>query len=161
MKALIKGLHTSVGSIGNGGWDGMDKSAWGKVGSEIKKQYRYLHGFAESIEENKDKISIEAIISRSHMYGEASGYTAEILGAGKIADYLPWIPKDGTTDCLVNCKCYWELLVVSKTKTVQTVQATWNLSPAEHCATCLGRDKYIAVIHVPIAIRVPKIIGGM
>ena len=110
MKQLIRGVHTGVASIAKLGWENMTPSAWGTVGAEIKKQYRYLQNFAEDILANKDTISLAAIQARAHMYGQAAGHTAALMQAGNLAGgtrrkptgygSLPWIPKDGSTKCL-------------------------------------------------------------
>lgn len=155
MKALIKGLHTSVGSIGSGGWDNMDPAAWGRVGAEIKKQYRYLHGFAEWISENSDNASIDAIKNRARMYGDASGYTAEVLANQELFSKLPFMPGDGSTECLTHCKCEWILTTLDKKKGSKTVLAVWKLGVAEHCQDCIDRSGYTTTITVKPDMIVP------
>lgn len=161
MKKAIRELHTAMAAIGRGDWASMTPSDWGRVGATLKEQYRYLQSFAEFIFDNSDTISLAAIQSRARLYGEASGYSSEVAQAdASIIDALPWIPKDGSTECLVGCHCYWRLDVISSTKTMQTVDASWHLQPAEHCDDCVGRHNYRTTIHVPVGIDVPPIIGG-
>lgn len=169
MKGLIKGLHASTAAIGKGGWDEMTQSDWGRVGAEVKKQYRYLHNFAENIAENRDSISLKAIQARAHMYGDAAGHTAGIMQAGEFSGgttrnptewALPWLPKDGSTECLVNCKCKWISDIVDQTKDWKLVQFTWTLFPAEHCHDCVERSGHAEIFRVPADTYVPPEIGG-
>ena len=161
MKAEIKALHTAAGAMGKRGWDNMTQSDWGKVGAEVKKQYRYLQGFAEDIAANRDTMTLGQLQARANMYAEAAGYTSERMQAdADILDKLPWLPKDGSTQCLVNCKCHWELTVIGETKKNQLVRAVWMLSEAEHCDDCLDRDQYEIIIRVPLGVTVPDVIGG-
>jgi hypothetical protein len=170
MKTMVKELHTSTATIGKGGWENMTQSDWGRAGAEIRAQYRYLHGFAEKVATDSDTMSLKAIQARAHMYGNASKYTAVLMQAGDLSggtkrhptgfDKLPFLPGDGSSECITNCKCQWVLTVVDKTKTVQLIQAVWVLGDAEHCKTCIERDDYTVILKVPIDIDIPDIIGG-
>lgn len=160
MKSLIRGLHTSVTSIKKGGWDQMSWSDWGKMGTPLREQYKYLHGFAKTIETNKDTISLKAIEARAKMYGNAAQATGDIVNTdAEIRSKLPWMPRDGSTECLVNCLCRWQLQVLNKTNKFQMVQATWRVSPAEHCDTCIGRNGHTEVFYVGLDVEVPSVIG--
>jgi len=170
MKVEIKALHSSTAVIGKGGWDEMTQSDWGKVGAAVKSQYRYLHGFAETISDKRDEISLKAIQARSRMYGNAGVNTAAVAQAGEFAGGtkrqpgrfpgLPWMPGDGTTRCLTNCRCHWELLEVSRTKAEKLIQATWIVDQeAENCDDCLKRNNHVEIRNVPLDTEVPSIIG--
>lgn len=160
MKAAIRGLHTSVATIQKGGWDTMTWSDWGKIGNPVKQQYQYLHEFAKSIETKRDTISLASIEARAKMYGNATAATGDIVSVDSdIRSKLPWMPRDGSTICLTNCKCHWELTIISKTKQWQMVQAIWRLTPAEHCETCVGRRGHTESFLVGKAIQVPPTIG--
>ena len=113
MKKMIRELHTSTAAIGKGGWDQMTPADWGRLGPVLKGQYKYLHGFAQYVEENKDTVSLKAIQARARMYGNAGAFSSIVVQAGDvISKKLPWLPKDGSTECLVNCKCFWKLDIV-------------------------------------------------
>ena len=170
MKALIRGVHTGVASIAKLGWENMTPSAWGTVGAEIKKQYRYLQGFAEDILANKDTISLAAIQARAHMYGQAAGHTAALMQAGNLAggtrrkptgyDSLPWIPKDGSTKCLSSCRCFWSIEVLSTDTDSQQILASWILDPeAESCEDCVDRMGFTTTLTVPLDWEIPDVIG--
>ena len=161
MRTLVRELHTGCTAIGKGGWDLMTPKGWGQAGAAIKKQYRWLHGFAEDIEERKDTISLAAIKARAHLYGEAGGYSANLAQAGDIASMLPWIPRDGQSECMNNCKCAWILVEGEPEAGMKTITATWTLSPAEHCDTCLERSGHVETLVVPAGTEVPDFIGGL
>lgn len=57
MKENIKTLHTLSASVGKGGRRQMTKVDWGKVGSEIKKQYKYLDKFATDLKTISPKMA--------------------------------------------------------------------------------------------------------
>lgn len=160
MKQLIRELHTSAAAIGKGGWGSMSQSDWGKLGNVLKKQYKFLHNFAQDIAANRDSISLDAILARAKMYGNAARYSAALIAAGILAAMLPWLPGDGSTECLVNCKCFWQLDVTSSDKDTKTVLAVWHLRPAEHCDDCVNRNGYTETLVVPSGTPVPRIIGG-
>lgn len=170
MKALIRGVHTGTAAITKLGWENMTPSSWGVVGAEIKKQYRYLQGFAEDILANKDTISLAAIQARAHMYGQAAGHTGALLQAGNLAggtrrkptgyDSLPWIPKDGSTKCLSNCLCRWDIEVISTDVDSQTISAVWVVDVgAESCSDCVDRMGYTVTLVVPLDWEIPETVG--
>lgn len=162
MKRLIREFHSSMAAIGKGGWGEMTWADWGRLGPIVKEQYRYLHGFAETLAEKRDTISLAAIKARAHLYGSAGGYSAAITEAGfVIQDLLPWIPRDGSTECLVNCCCRWELDIVGESGDFYTVRCVWRLAPAEHCPDCIDRNGHVEMIRVHKSVTVPKIIGDM
>jgi hypothetical protein len=70
MRQNIKTLHTLSASVGRGGRRQMTKSDWGKVGSEIKKQYAYLDKFETAIK--KRQISPLQAEFRSTLYARAA-----------------------------------------------------------------------------------------
>ena len=162
MKQLIRGVHTSTAAIGKGGWDTMSWSDWGRLGTPLREQYRYLHGFAETISNKRDTISLQAIQARARLYGNASGYSATLMQAGAdIEAQLPWMPKDGSTECLINCRCVWVLEIIDTLDDgSKLVQATWRIRPAEHCQDCIDRNNHVEIITVGKDVEVPGMIGG-
>lgn len=160
MKKEIRELHSSVAAIGKGGWENMTSADWGRLGTPVREQYKFLHGFANDISEQRDTISIDAIKARAHLYGNAAGHSAALMVAGPIANMLPWMPKDGSTECLVNCKCEWRLKVLEKRKDFSVVQAVWTLNPAEHCLDCVDREGHTVILQVPADVPVPSVITG-
>jgi hypothetical protein len=126
----------------------------------MKSQYQYLHRFAEKIASERDTISIDYIKSRAHLYGNAANNTLAMVQAGQVlTDKLPWLPGDGSTECLINCKCRWELEIIGKDGVFNIVQAVWHLGEAEHCDDCVDRDEYVVTLNVYKTIPIPAIIG--
>ncbi len=161
MRALVKEMHTSAAAIGKGGWDQMSFQEWGRLGTPVREQYKWLNKFAQDIADRVDDISLGTIRARARMYGRAAGYVAELMQASKeIISQLPWLPKDGSTECLTNCKCAWLLKIIKKTKVSQTVRAVWRMMEAEHCRDCPERNGHVEVFDVGAKIQVPSIIGG-
>lgn len=161
MKRLVREMHTSAAAIGKGSWEDMTPADWGRLGPVLKNQYRYLHGFAEHVADNRDTISLRAIQARAHLYGNAAGHVGALMEAGDvISRRLPWIPKDGTTQCLVGCKCLWITEIVGEEGDFNIVQFTWRLRPAEHCEDCLERNGHVEVLRLHKSIPIPATIGG-
>lgn len=50
----------------------------------------------------------------------------------------PAMPRDGSTQCRGNCKCFWR---GPKRQDDDTYKLWWTITPAEHCQDCLRRDK--------------------
>jgi hypothetical protein len=162
MRAELRQLHSSAAAIVKGGWDQMTSADWGRLGTPLREQYKYLHGFANTIAEQAETISLKAIQARARMYGRATGNTAALIQAGAVIEgMLPWMPADGSTKCLGSCKCRWELRItkVDKKSGDRTVKAVWRLSPAEHCTDCLERNGHVEMLVVPKDVIVPKYIG--
>ncbi|MCL5460389.1 hypothetical protein M3M33_17255, partial [Loigolactobacillus coryniformis] len=66
------------------------------------------------------------------MYMEASSQSfekAKVSSRG-IPD-LPDYPGSGRTECMTNCKCYWN---IKETETEWLCY--WSLSNVEHCDSC-------------------------
>jgi hypothetical protein len=153
--------------IGKGDPTKMTPSDWGKAGAQLKKQYQWLHGFTQDIFDNKDTVTLAAIKARAHLYGEAGGVVANEAQAGYFAPntrrdppiILPWIPKDGSTECLNRCLCTWIMAEGDVTDGIKDVTATWTLHPAEHCETCVSRDGHVEFVQVPASVDVPPFIG--
>lgn len=161
-RKLTRELHSSVAAIAKGGWGEMTWADWGRLGPTMKEQYRYIHGFVETIAEKRDTISLNAIKARAHMYGAAGGKSGALIQAGQvISEMLPWLPKDGSTECLVNCKCEWNLEIVGKDSDFNLVRAIWKLNPAEHCHDCIDRDGHVEMLRVHESVEVPTVIGGL
>lgn len=163
MKKNIRDVHASVTSIVKGGWDTMTHTDWGRTGTPLREQYKYLHNFANYIFLNKDTISLKAIQARARLYGLASSGTAAIVQAGPMLEsMLPWMPRDGSTKCLMGCKCMWKFKTISKDPKsgLKVVSAIWKLNPAEHCDTCIDRKNHEEILTLPIDYEVPAFIGG-
>lgn len=130
----IKKEYTRQYLLGIGGRDQMTKSDWGKVGSMVQEQYKFLKGFEKDLA-TKD-LTEEQIAARAEMYinsareayetahrknADALGMGEElwVLGAAEhCEDCLAFAgqgwqpagtfptPGAGATICLTNCQCH-------------------------------------------------------
>lgn len=160
MRTQLRLFHTGMAAIGKGGWSGCTSSDWGKVGNVLKEQYGYLHRFAQDVYDRRETITAAAIAWRSRLYGDKGGYTAALIQAGDVTGFLPYLPRDGSTLCLNRCRCFWSLMEGDIEEGIKPVTATWVLTPAEHCATCIERDGHVEAFTVPAEMEVPTRIGG-
>lgn len=169
MKSLIKGGHLSTAVIAKGGWDNMGPRDFGRLGTPTREQYKFLRGFAQTLDERRDDITLNYIKNRARMYGEAIVAVGVQVEAGFwFEDNLPWIPKDMSTTCGIRCHCYWKLIAIEVRKQFAIVEATWTLGEADHCTArdgkdgCVDRAGHIEVLRVPIDVyeTMPSKIGG-
>jgi len=160
-KDQMRQFYASSAAIGKGGWDNMTNQDWGRLGPVMKEQYRYLQGFADHIDNNRDTISLKYIKSRAKLYGEGGAYGAALIQAGvTFTDKLPWIPRDGSTECLNRCHCHWSNAIVERQREWMLIKSTWRLGEADHCSTCIKRNGYEVYNRVPEHVEVPSMIGG-
>lgn len=135
MRGLIKRTHAVHAAAARGGWERMTPSDWGRVGSVVKEQYRYLRSFSADVALGVVPRT-GALAVRARLYAEAGrrshfdterrlmvgrGYVEErsVLG---VADHCAgcesaaaqgWqpigsLPPIGERDCLVRCRCHFD-----------------------------------------------------
>lgn len=112
--------------------------------AKIGKQFEYLDGFMSDIEAAvaKDGASLDFIPNRASLYAKAS--EAEYWNQATNVD-LPSQPRDGSTQCLSNCQCQWDLNCDDQ----GNVHATWVLGDAGHCPDCEQRAQDWADLVIP------------
>jgi hypothetical protein len=94
----------------------------------IGDQIDYLNGFADVLAANEDGAWQAAYEARARMY---AGSLTQTYWRGQTRGYrLPFMPAEGT-DCLVNCKCAWE---------IDAPSAYWRRAAEDSCATCVSRE---------------------
>lgn len=134
--------------LAHGGRNTMTPADWGRIGQQVQVQYRYLDGFAADIAAGR--YSEAQIAARARMYVESSSQAfeqARQLARG--APNLPAYPGDGSTQCLSNCKCWWQIR-----ETEAEWLCTWRLSPVENCPDCLERSRtWAPLIFAKTAVR--------
>jgi hypothetical protein len=134
MRNDIKDSYINQYVLGHGGRGTMTQADWGRVGAMVKEQYRYLDGFATAVAD--DTLTEAQIRARSQMYhdGSVSAYErAHTLALG--VPSLPAYPGDGSSECLGNCRCTWDIREVDG-----GWDCYWIVDPgAEHCDTCQDR----------------------
>ena len=126
-----------------GGRNAMTQEDWGRLGGLLKNQYEYLNRFADDIAAGK--LSAKQIAQRGDLYFKSARQAYEraqeiSLGMPR----LPAYPGDGSTVCLSNCACTWD---IRETETEWL--ATWTLGPTEHCPDCDRRSREWAPLRLP------------
>ncbi len=105
-----------------------------RIERNIAEQYKFLDKFASDIESAvvREGASLDFIPSRASLYAQSSG--AEYWKQALNVD-LPAVPRDGSTQCLGNCQCQWDLQCADD----GIVLATWLLESGESCPDCKVR----------------------
>jgi len=132
-KNTIKDTIIDMYAMGAGGRNSMSQADWGRVGAIVKDQYQYMRVLFDKL--GKKEITIGQFKARLNMYINSAN---EALWRGINSNYefkLPAYPGDGSTQCLVNCKCYWEIIAVAG-----GYDCYWRLEQAEHCEDCIQRS---------------------
>ena len=126
--------------LGRGGRSAMEASDWGILGSQLKNQYRYLNRLI--FQSENEGLSEDLIKSRLSMYYRSSRQAyerASVQSYGAVE--LPAYPGDGSTLCMSNCKCYWQIEErLDFYSNLKGWDCYWRLSSAEHCVTCVNRS---------------------
>ena len=134
IKDNLKQTYIDMYAMGAGGRNGMSQRDWGKIGAMLKEQYGvngYLGNLMRQI--NNGEISPAQANARLKMYINSAN---EALWKGYTSDMppLPAYPGDGSTVCLTNCQCEWDIQ-----PTDGGFNCYWRLGPSEHCPDCLQR----------------------
>lgn len=108
-----------------------------EVAAGVAGQFAYLRGFRDAISQAlaAGEAAWAAWSARAAMYAEAIG--ASFWRAFTGGWPLPAYPRDGTTQCLSHCHCEWRIDVLDQE--AGDADAYWELSPVEHCQTCIER----------------------
>jgi hypothetical protein len=144
LREIIKQTNTDMYALGAGGRNGLSHRDWGTIGALDKEQYKYLNGLVDQIA--KGKITPAQANARLKMYVNSSnealwrGYTNEL-------PKMPAYPGDGSTQCLTNCQCTWEIVPVEG-----GFNCYWRLGPAEHCDDCVQRAGEWNPLFIPYGI---------
>lgn len=142
MRTTLKDMHANAAMVARGGRNQMTPADWGKVGAQLKAQYKRLDQFAMDIFTGKQRLD-GRMLRRAQMYGEAVRSTHQemrrrmmaqlgremlerrILG---IAEHCPdcldyaargWqplgtLPPIGESQCLTHCRCHFEFREVGQ-----------------------------------------------
>ena len=134
IKDILKKTYIDMYSMGAGGRNNMTQSDWGKIGAMLKKQYGangYLKNLLNQIANGE--VSYAQVNARLNMYINSANQ-ALWKGYAKDLPDLPAYPGDGSTVCLTNCQCQWEIIEVEG-----GWDCYWRLGAAEHCPDCMER----------------------
>jgi hypothetical protein len=141
MRDEIRDLHVGTLVVAHGGDRGsITQAEWGRLGAYIKEQYKYLHGFAQTVEKSAvasltgqgEFVSLEYLSWRSNLY---AGSAKASFWRGKTQGMLPQVPGDGQTQCGTNCGCH---LRFEEGEQDWIMYVWWELGPTEHCPDCLA-----------------------
>lgn len=105
-----------------------------------KQQARYLKRFAAEIAAEGYK---PAYAARAAMYAAAA--KAPFWHGRTKGLPLPAMPGDGTTQCLSNCRCSWEIVPLDGDG---NYDCYWRMGAVEHCQTCVQRASDWAPLRV-------------
>jgi hypothetical protein len=118
-----------------GGRKQMTPSDWGALGAQLKKQYKYVDGFALKLAAGGYRESeVDKVIDRMNRYLPPSQQAFE---RGEIQVTYPGIklpryPGDGNTICSYGCHCHLEIEDLTDRWLVR-----WVINPAvENCTDC-------------------------
>ena len=105
-----------------------------KVTQDLATQLHFLSRFGVSMQSGAQWE--RGWNSRAAMYA-GSIAVPYWRGATKLLP-LPAMPCDGTSQCLTNCKCYWD---VQQLDGDENYDATWKATAEESCQTCTQRAR--------------------
>lgn len=145
MQNELRIIHQTYARLGGG-----DVNA-----QRLQDQLDFLEGFRGDVE----GMTPEAIKRRARMYigsGQASLQEAATTRLGM--PVLPAYPKDGTSECLGNCRCWWDIRPLDGNGNWDCI---WTLRPAEHCPTCEARAIAWSPIHIRNGIIQPYETAGV
>lgn len=143
---LIARYHTAAQLVGQGGGV-LSVAGRQALVKAVQAQLGYLDGFAANLRApSADAMGRQA---RAAMYAEAIG-ASYWRGATRMLP-LPALPKDGTTQCLTNCGCSWE---IDQLEGDGNFDCTWVLGTSENCQTCSQR----AADWAPLRIREGRLV---
>lgn len=137
---ILKAFHITafLDGAGVGSVRDLDKTQREYLAESVGQQMDYLEGFADDIQQKRYETSPAGLKARALLYPlglKSSWWSGKTLGWP-----LPAMPGDGTTQCIVRCKCSWRPEGLNeKTKTGDWY---WELgSTDESCQTCQVRAR--------------------
>lgn len=130
--ARVERVYIAEYMAGRGGINAMTAKDRANLSRMLTRQRKFLRNFAEDIATGD--LSEDMIAFRSKLYISSATQAFERGKASAWNIRLPAYPGDGSTACMANCRCWWEI-----SEKADLVRAYWRLSVAEHCKDCLGR----------------------
>lgn len=133
MEELLSRYHLAAYMVGAGTSEVSDE-ARERVQEGIANQLAFLQGFVTEIEDHDTFVM--GWNARARMYGES---IKEPYWNGKVKLLpLPAMPGDGTTQCLTNCGCSWEVKTINAKN--GDYDAKWCRGLEDSCQTCKQRE---------------------
>lgn len=104
------------------------------LGKTVEAQIKFLRNWAIEIQDEAQfKLGWNA---RAALYAQGIG-ASWWKGETKFLP-LPAMPKDGTTRCLSNCGCSWEIVELDGEG---NADAYWRRAKTDSCQTCVQRER--------------------
>lgn len=134
VEALLAAYHTAAYMAG-ANTDDLTAIDLATIEEVLQDQFGYLDRFTELL------LAVETTElarwrSRALMYAQPVGASLW-RGATRNMPRLPAYPKDGTTDCFVNCCCRWVIIDVDPA--AGDWDCYWTLGGCDHCKHCPRR----------------------
>ena len=142
-KQIYKRSYTNLYVASKGGRNAMTQADWGSIGGMLKEQEQYINGFKVDLMNGRyTQSQLGTVTNRAEMYVQSSN---EAFSRARERSYnmpaLPAHPGDGSSLCIVNCKCYWDIR-----ETNELWRAYWTLTASDNCSTCAERSNAWAPI---------------
>lgn len=130
--AALARYHTAALMVGQGSTE-VSPQARRYLDKTVRAQLKFLNGFALDIQDAAE--FKPGWLARSALYVQGIG-ASYWKGATRMLP-LPAMPRDGTSQCLSNCTCSWEIVQLDGDG---NYDCTWHLGATErHCQTCPQR----------------------
>jgi len=137
MREIIKDAYGAAYMLGRGGRFQMSYRDWSYLGRAVSEQYRYLNNFAAQVVSRPfNAEDVAQAVRRANLYPLSArqvmqrGYTY-----ARGVPELPYYPGDGSTPCLGNCGCHWDI-----EETATGWDCYWRLGKADNCEECPKRE---------------------
>lgn len=145
MREEITRLHFAIALIAGGDLDN-DPQLRARILLEVSQQMRYLERWVVQLNAQVlDPDQRDTMVYRAGLYATATQQTF-FLGFTRSLGlpFMPFYPKERTA-CKVGCKCGWRIVQL---KGRGNFNCFWQLGLAEHCATCLARERACSPLKV-------------
>lgn len=136
MKKIIREANKLQFVTGKGGdADNIRPGDYGRIGTNVREQYKFLAEFADKIyEADKNGKSLGFVKNRAKLYAKSSQAT---FWQSAVPVKLPQVPRDGKTRCKSNCTCRLDIEIEQDDEGRDVaVKVYWKLRPADHCDDC-------------------------
>jgi hypothetical protein len=137
--ALARQINANIlagRAVGVGGIDNLSREDLAAIELETDSELRYLNRFRRQLANGE--LSEAQATARAQLYAGTATVSYERGRQDAVGmPLLPAQPKQRTL-CHRNCKCSWRIVELEGNG---NWDCYWELSPAEHCETCLARAR--------------------
>ncbi len=141
MEALIARYSLAAWLVGADA-TALDELATQFVVDQLKTQYAFLDNFRLVIQSSDEFMA--GWYTRAEMYANAIS-APYWRGQTKMLP-LPAMPGDGSTQCLSNCRCQWDITTVDEAN--GDYDCTWQRNVNDSCQTCIERAREWAPLQI-------------